>query len=136
MIQRMSFGSIFVRDQDVAIDFYVNKLGFELTRDQTLPHGFRWVTVRPKGQTELQIILFKPTAGKQLTDDDVARINELMAKGAFGAGVFETADCQRTYDELKERGVEFASPPKEQFYGVEAVLKDPFGNWFSLTQPK
>jgi len=136
MIQRMSFGSIFVRDQDVAIDFYVNKLGFELTRDQTLPHGFRWVTVRPKGQTELQIILFKPTPGKQLTDDDVARINELMAKGAFGAGVFETADCQRTYDELKDRGVEFASPPKEQFYGVEAVLKDPFGNWFSLTQPK
>jgi catechol 2,3-dioxygenase-like lactoylglutathione lyase family enzyme len=136
MIQRMSFGSIFVRDQDVAIDFYVNKLGFELTRDQTLPHGFRWVTVRPKGQTELQLILFKPTAGKQLTDDDVARINDLMGKGAFGAGVFETADCQRTYDELKERGVEFASPPKEQFYGVEAVLKDPFGNWFSLTQPK
>ena len=136
MIQRMSFGSIFVRDQDVAIDFYVNKLGFELTRDQTLPHGFRWVTVRPKGQTELEIILFKPTAGKQLTEDDVARINELMGKGAFGAGVFETADCQRTYDELKERGVEFASPPKEQFYGVEAVLKDPFGNWFSLTQPK
>ena len=136
MIQRMSFGSIFVRDQDVAIDFYVNKLGFELTRDQTLPHGFRWVTVRPKGQTELQIILFKPTAGKQLTDDDVDRINELMGKGAFGAGVFETADCQRTYDELKEQGVEFASPPKEQFYGVEAVLKDPFGNWFSLTQPK
>ena len=136
MIQRMSFGSIFVRDQDVAIDFYVNKLGFELTRDQTLPHGFRWVTVRPKGQTELQLILFKPTAGKQLTEDDVARINELMGKGAFGAGVFETADCQRTYDELKDRGVEFASPPKEQFYGVEAVLKDPFGNWFSLTQPK
>ena len=136
MIQRMSFGSIFVRDQDVAIDFYVNKLGFELTRDQTLPHGFRWVTVRPKGQAELQLILFKPTAGKQLTEDDVARINELMGKGAFGAGVFETADCQRTYDELKERGVEFASPPQEQFYGVEAVLKDPFGNWFSLTQPK
>ena len=136
MIQRMSFGSIFVRDQDVAIDFYVNKLGFELTRDQTLPHGFRWVTVRPKGQAELELILFKPTAGKQLTEDDVARINELMGKGAFGAGMFETADCQRTCDELKERGVEFASPPKEQFYGVEAVLKDPFGNWFSLTQPK
>jgi catechol 2,3-dioxygenase-like lactoylglutathione lyase family enzyme len=136
MIQRMSFGSIFVRDQDVAIDFYVNKLGFELTRDQTLPHGFRWVTVRPKGQAELELILFKPTAGKQLTEDDVARINALMGKGAFGAGVFETADCQRTYEELKERGVEFASPPKEQFYGVEAVLKDPFGNWFSLTQPK
>ena len=136
MIQRMSFGSIFVRDQDVAIDFYVSKLGFELTRDETLPHGFRWVTVRPKGQTELQLILFKPTVGKKLSEDDVARIYELMDKGAFGAGVFETADCQRTYEELAARGVEFLSPPKQQFYGTEAVFKDPFGNWFSLTQPK
>ena len=134
MIQRMSFGSVFVRDQDVAIDFYVNKLGFELTRDETLPHGFRWVTVRPKGQTELQLILFKPTVGKKLGEDDVARIYELMDKGAFGAGVFETADCQRTYEELTGRGVEFLSPPKQQFYGTEAVFKDPFGNWFSLTQ--
>jgi catechol 2,3-dioxygenase-like lactoylglutathione lyase family enzyme len=136
MIQRMSFGSIFVRDQDVAIDFYVNKLGFDLTRDETLPHGFRWVTVRPKGQTELQLILFKPTVGKKLDEEDVARIYELMGKGAFGAGVFETADCQQTYEELSGRGVEFLSPPKAQFYGTEAVFKDPFGNWFSLTQPK
>ena len=134
MIQRMSFGSVFVRDQDVAIDFYVNKLGFELTRDETLPHGFRWVTVRPKGQAELQLILFKPTVGKKLGEEDVAHIYDLMEKGAFGAGVFETADCQRTYEELAGRGVEFLSPPKEQFYGTEAVFKDPFGNWFSLTQ--
>ena len=136
MIQRMSFGSIFVRDHDVAIDFYVNKLGFELTRDQTLDHGFRWVTVRPKGQSDLQLILFKHTPGKQLTDDDIQRIGELMARGAFGAGVFETADCQRAYEELKACGVEFSSPPTQQFYGVEAVFKDPFGNWFSLTQQK
>lgn len=136
MIQRLSFASIFVPDHDQAIDFYVNKLGFALTADQTLPGGNRWVTVSPKGQTELQIILYKHRPGPKLTQDDVDRINELTSKGAFGAGVFETADCHKTYAELTAKGVQFNSPPKEQFYGVEAILRDPFGNWFSLTQRK
>jgi predicted enzyme related to lactoylglutathione lyase len=135
MIQRMSHASIFVTDHDAAIDFYVGKLGFELKNDQSLP-GFRWVTVAPKGQSELEIILYKPSAGSKLQQADVDRILELMKKGAFGAGVFQTADCRKTYEELKARGVEFASPPKEQFYGIEAIVCDPFGNWFSMTQPK
>jgi hypothetical protein len=63
-------------------------------------------------------------------------IAELMKKGTFGAGVFQTADCRKTYEELKAKGLEFLSPPKEQFYGIEAVFRDPFGNWFSMTQPK
>ncbi len=134
MIQRMSFNSIFVTDHEQAIDFYVGKLGFELTADQTLPGGYRWVTVRPKGQTESQLILYKPSAGTKLQPDDVERIVDLMKKGAFGAGVFETADCRGTYAELTALGVQFSSPPKDQFYGVEAILCDPFGNWFSLTQ--
>jgi catechol 2,3-dioxygenase-like lactoylglutathione lyase family enzyme len=134
MIQRMSFNSIFVTDHEQAIDFYVGKLGFELTADQTLPGGHRWVTVRPKGQSESQLILYKHSAGTKLQTEDVERIVELMKKGAFGAGVFETADCRRTYAELTARGVGFASAPKDQFYGVEAILCDPFGNWFSLTQ--
>jgi catechol 2,3-dioxygenase-like lactoylglutathione lyase family enzyme len=136
VIQRLSFASIFVPDHDQAIDFYVNKLGFALTADQTLPGGIRWVTVSPKGQTELQIILYKHRPGPKLTQDDVDRIQELLGKGAFGAGVFETADCHKTYAELTAKGVEFNSPPKEQFYGIEAILRDPFGNWFSMTQRK
>lgn len=136
MIQRLSFASIFVPDHDQAIDFYVNKLGFALTADQTLPGGIRWVTVSPKGQTELQIILYKHRTGPKLTPTDVDQIQELVSKGAFGAGVFETADCQKTYEELTAKGVQFNAPPKEQFYGVEAILRDPFGNWFSLTQRK
>ena len=134
MIQRMSFNSIFVTDHDQAIDFYVGKLGFELTADQALPGGQRWVTVRPKGQVESHLILYKPAAGSKLQPEDVERIVELMKKGAFGAGVFETADCRATYAELMEKGVRFSAPPKDQFYGVEAILCDPFGNWFSLTQ--
>jgi predicted enzyme related to lactoylglutathione lyase len=143
MIQRMSHSAIFVLDQDVAKDFYVNKLGFELKMDESMPNGFRWLTVNPKGQPDLQIILMKvapsPFEGSNLQKiqpKDVETIRELMKKGAFGAGVFQTADCRKTYEEMKANGVEFLSPPKDQFYGVEAVFSDPFGNWFSMTQPK
>ncbi len=136
MIQRMSHTAIFVLDQDVAKDFYVNKLGFQTNTDETMPNGFRWLTVSPKGQPELEIILMKVAPGPKLAEKDVATISELVKKGAFGAGVFDTADCRKTYEELKAKGVEFLSPPKEEFYGVQAVFKDPFGNWFSMTQPK
>jgi uncharacterized glyoxalase superfamily protein PhnB len=60
----------------------------------------------------------------------------LLKKGIFNAGAFNTSDCRKTFAELKAKGVEFLSEPKEEFYGVEAVFRDPFGNWFSLTQPK
>ncbi|HZD94857.1 MAG TPA: VOC family protein, partial [Candidatus Sulfotelmatobacter sp.] len=118
MIQRMSHSAIFVIDQDVAKDFYVNKLGFEVKMDESMPNGFRWLTVSPKGQPDHQIILMKvapvPTEFadvQKVQPKDVDTIRELMKKGAFGAGVFQTADCRKTYDELKARGVEFLSPP-------------------------
>ena len=143
MIQRMSHSAIFVLDQDVAKDFYVNKLGFEVSIDQSMPNGFRWLTVNPKGQKDLQIILMKvapsPSEGsnmQKIQPQDVETIGTLMKKGAFGAGVFQTADCRKTYEEMKAKGVEFLSPPKDQFYGIEAVFRDPFGNWFSMTEPK
>jgi catechol 2,3-dioxygenase-like lactoylglutathione lyase family enzyme len=136
MIQKMAYTAIFVLDQDRALDFYVNKLGFELKMDQSMPNGFRWLTVSPKGQSDFQIILMKVAPSPKIQPEDVQTISELIKKGAFGAGVFQTADCRKTYEELKAKGVEFLSPPKEQFYGIEAIFKDPFGNWFSMTQPK
>ena len=143
MIQRMSHSAILVLDQDVAKDFYVNKLGCEVSMDQSMPNGFRWLTVSPQGQPDLQIILMKVAPSpfdvsnvQKIQPQDVETIGTLMKKGAFGAGVFQTADCRKTYEEMKAQGVEFLSPPKDQFYGVEAVFRDPFGNWFSMTQPK
>ena len=147
MIQKMSHATIYVLDQDQAKDFYVGKLGFEVKVDQSLPTGFRWLTVAPKGQSELEIILLKVgsgtnfikmkdgEAGKSDTTD-VDAMAALLKKGMFNAGAFQTADCRKTFAELKAKGVEFVSEPKDQFYGVESVFKDPFGNWFSLTQPK
>jgi hypothetical protein len=68
---------------------------------------------------------------------DVAKtIRTLLSDGKINGGVLQTSDCRKTYEDLKGKGVEFLSPPKEQFYGVEAIMKDNSGNWFSMTEPK
>jgi hypothetical protein len=97
--------------------------------------GFRWLTVGPKGQPDLQIILMK-VDGPNMQPDVAATLRDLLVRGKLGGGVLQTSDCRKTYEELKAKGVEFLSPPKEQFYGVEALVKDNSGNWFSLTEPK
>jgi catechol 2,3-dioxygenase-like lactoylglutathione lyase family enzyme len=136
MIQRLSHTTLYVTDQDTAKDFYVNKLGFDLRMDQSLGE-FRWLTVGPKGQPELEIILMKIGANMGSDAETAARFTEMLESGKFGAaGVFHTADCRKTYEELKARGVEFAAPPEDKFYGIEAVFRDNSGNRFSLTQPK
>ncbi len=70
-----------------------------------------------------------------LDEQAAATLRSMVQKGTFGAGVLETADCRATYEELKKKGVEFKSPPEERFYGVEAILRDDSGNWWSMTQP-
>jgi catechol 2,3-dioxygenase-like lactoylglutathione lyase family enzyme len=146
MIQKMSHTGIHVLDQDVAKDFYVNKLGFELKTDYTAPNGFRWLTVAPKGQGEVEIALTKVGSGRdsskpkgeteQSLKKDVETMAAFLKNGWFSAGVFNTADCRKTYEEYKAKGVEFVSEPKDEFYGVVAVFKDPFGNLVSMSQPK
>ena len=135
MIQRISHFGIFVLDQDAARDFYVNKLGFDVRMDQSMDNGFRWLTVSPKGQPDLQLILMK-VDGPNIQPDVAATLKDLMEKGRLGGGVLQVDDCRATYEDLKAKGVEFLSPPADRFYGVEAVLQDNSGNWFSMTQSK
>lgn len=143
MIQKMSHATIYVLDQDQAKDFYVNKLGFEAKADYTAPNGFRWLTVVPKGQSEFEIALLKvgsaappETKGAETSKKDIEAMAALLKKGWLSTGAFQTADCRKTSAELKAKGVEFVSEPKDEFWGVTAVIKDPFGNYFSMTQPK
>jgi catechol 2,3-dioxygenase-like lactoylglutathione lyase family enzyme len=135
MIQKLSHTNLYVLDQDAALDFYVNKLGFEVRMDAKMDNGFRWLTVGPKAQPDLQIILMK-VDGPNVPPDAATTLKDLLTQGKLCGGAFHTADCRKTYEELKAKGVTFLSPPKDQFYGVEAVLKDDSGNWFSMTQPK
>jgi catechol 2,3-dioxygenase-like lactoylglutathione lyase family enzyme len=135
MIQRLSHATIYVLNQDAARDFYVNKLGFEVRNDQSMDNGFRWLTVSPKGQPDFQLILMQ-VDGPNMKPDAAAALKGLMEKGRLGGGVLQTDDCRATYEELKAKGVEFLSPPADRFYGVEAVLRDNSGNWFSVNQMK
>ena len=122
MIQRLSHTSIYVFDQDAARDFYVNKLGFDVRMDQSMDNGFRWLTVSPKGQPDLQLILMK-VDGPNIQPDVAAVLKGLLEKGGLGGGVLQTDDCRATYEELKAKGVEFLSPPADRFYGVEAISR-------------
>lgn len=137
MVTKLSHTSLFVNDQDKAYDFYVNKLGFKVNTDATMDNGFRWLTVNPPEQPDLEIVLFPATAQANGFDEDVRNaLKLLLDKGVMGAGVLHTPDVRATYEELKEKGVQFKSEPKEQFYGIECIITDGCGNWFSMTQPK
>ncbi len=134
MIQSIAHVTVYVLNQDEALEFYRDKLGFEVGSDMTVEGGFRWLTVFAKAQPSLELVLAEPKEGPMFSKDSAEKIRSLIKDGAFGVGVFETENCQKTYDELVAKGVEFTRPPTEQFYGVEAMGKDNSGNWFSLTQ--
>jgi catechol 2,3-dioxygenase-like lactoylglutathione lyase family enzyme len=136
MITKLSHVTLFVNNQEEAKNFYVNKLGFEVRTDQTMEGGFRWLTVGPKTQKDLEIVLMEPKEGPMLDAESAAAARLLLKKGVLGAGVFEVDDCRKTYEELKAKGVQFAGAPEERFYGIEAIMKDGVGNWFSMTQHK
>lgn len=133
MIQRLSHTTVFVLDQDRAKAFYTEKLGFEVKQDQRMG-DFRWLTVAPKGQTELEIVLMPMRPSPMMDESTCNALRALVEKGTFGAGVLETDDCQKTYEDLKAKGVTFKMPPEKRPYGIEALLKDDSGNWFSVVQ--
>lgn len=135
MLNTISISHVFVADQDKALDFYVGKLGLEVSADQDL--GFmRWLTVRVPGQPGRDILLEKP--GPPSMDDSTGRqVRELIAKGASGFSVgFTTGDCRKTYQTLLAKGVEFTQEPVEQPYGIDMGLRDPFGNHIRIVQLK
>ena len=133
MLNRINISHVFVLDQDEALDFYVGKLGLEVSNDMDL--GFmRWLTVRVPGDPGRDILLEKP--GPPAMDEETSQqVRELVTKGATGftAG-FTTDDCRKTYETLRARGVEFTQEPTEQFYGIDCGLRDPFGNHIRIVQ--
>jgi len=132
MITKLSHVNVFVLDQERAKKFYTEKLGFEVRNDATLD-GFRWLTVGPKGQPDIDILLARP-APPMFNEEDAEALRGLVAKGSMGGGVMETDDCRKAYEELKGKGVTFLQEPAERPYGIEALFRDDSGNWFSLTQ--
>lgn len=134
MIRKMSHATIFVNNQNEALEFYRDKLGFKVHTD-VLVGDFRWLTICTNDQPDFEIILMEPKPGMLMDEETSNQLRAIMAKGVLGAGAFNTDDCRETYKELKEKGVEFVSEPAERPYGIEAVFRDNSGNWFSLTEP-
>ncbi len=135
MITKLSHTSFYVLDQDKAYDFYVNKLGFKVHTDAKMENGFRWLTVTTPEQPELEIVLMPTLDNPMIAPDVRDAFKLLLEKDQMGGGVLHTPDCYATYEELKAKGVD-VTEPKDQFYGIECIVKDGCGNWFSMTQPK
>lgn len=119
MITSVKFLTIPVRDYDRAIDFYTQTLGFRITTDQRFGPNQRWVEMKvARGETG--IVLFTPPGHED-------RI------GTFMPMSYECDSVQKTYDELKARGVEFLQEPKTETWGTSAIFKDCEGNQFVLS---
>ena len=138
MITHLSHATVYVLDQDSAREFYTDKLGFEIRSDVSMGPvcdggpEIRWLTVGPKSQPDIEIILADCAMGHD--EATAEQLRALVAKGVLGTGVMATDDCRATYEELSARGVVFLQEPADRPYGIEAVFRDDSGNWFSLTQ--
>jgi len=119
MIKAIKFAGVPVRDQDRALAFYTQKLGFAVATDQPFGGGQRWIELRIPG-AETRLVLFTPPGHED-------RI------GTFTSLSFVADDVEKTYTELAARGVEFTAPPKKERWGTSAMFKDPDGNSFVLS---
>ena len=119
MIKAVKFVSIAVKDQSQALDFYTQKLGFQILTDQPMGEGQRWLELGiPGGETK--VVLFTPPGHE-------TRI------GTFSNITFMSDNVEKTYHELSARGVNFERPPKKEQWGTSAMFKDLDGNIFLLS---
>ena len=135
-MMRIATTQMWVHDQDVALEFYTKKLGMEVREDVTLPEmgNFRWLTVAPVGQDDVAIVLMAIPGAPVMDESTAEDVRALMAKGFAGAVFLVTDDCQKAYEELSARGVEFTDTPEQRPYGIDCGFRDPSGNTFRLTQ--
>jgi len=132
---KIANAQLWVHDQDEALAFYTQKLGFEVRSDVTLPEmgNFRWLTVGPAGQ-DISIVLMAIPGPPVMDPETGGQVRELMAKGFAGTIFLTTDDVHASYEELKSRGVEFVEEPEERPYGIDSGFRDPSGNHLRLTQ--
>lgn len=119
MIKAIKFVSVYVSDQDRALDFYTRKLGFSVVTDQPMGPDARWIELRIPG-AETGLVIAKPFQAENVV-------------GAFMNMAFVADDVQKTYEELSARGVAFRQPPKTEPWGTSAILQDPDGNSFVIS---
>ncbi len=135
---RVANAQLWVHDQDEALAFYTQKLGWEVRVEVTVPElgNFRWLTVAPVGQEDFAVVLMKIPGPPVMDAETADQVRSLMAKGFAGTVFLATDDCHADYEALKARGVEFSEEPQERPYGIDSGFRDPSGNAIRLTQVK
>ena len=135
-MMRIANAQLWVHDQDEALAFYTDKLGFEVRSDVTLPEmgDFRWLTVGPPGQEDFAVVLMAIPGAPVMDEGTGNEVRNLMSKGFAGTVFLTTDDVRGDFEELKGRGVEFTEEPEERPYGIDCGLRDPSGNSLRLTQ--
>jgi len=133
---KISTAQLWVNDQEEALAFYTEKLGFEVRADVTLPElgDFRWLTVGPAAQPDIAIALMAIPGPPVMDAETAEQVRALTAKGFAGTVFLTTDDCHAAYGELTSRGVEFVQEPEEQPYGIDSAFRDPSGNNIRLTE--
>jgi catechol 2,3-dioxygenase-like lactoylglutathione lyase family enzyme len=134
MSQGIQVAGVYVRDQDEALAFYVDKLGFRVVAD--VRNGdYRWLTVQHPEQSLFQLGLFKP--GPPMHDAATAQsLQALVAKGAMPPLVFIVDDCRAASERLRAAGVEFTQEPLERYGTVDAGFRDPSGNGWKMIEAR
>lgn len=132
MNQGIEVAGLYVHDQDEALAFYVEKLGFRVHTD--VGNGdYRWLTVQHPEQPSFQLGLFRP--GPPVLDAATAQaVRAVVAKGAMPPLVLRVDDCRAAYERMRGLGVEFTQEPVERYGTVDAGFRDPSGNGWKLIQ--
>ena len=132
--QGIQVAGIYVRDQDEALAFYTERLGFQVHTD--VRNGdYRWLTVRHPDQPDFQLGLFRP--GPPLHDEATAQtLQQMVAKGAMPPLVLQVDDCRAACERMRAHGVEFTQEPTERYGTVDAGFRDPSGNGWKVIQAR
>lgn len=127
--RRIGLTSLLVADYDLALSFYINRLGFVLVEDTALPEEQkRWVVIKPSEHAESALLLVQAS-----TTEDIKRIG--MPVGDRVSHFLYTDDFHRDYRRYLEAGVQFLESPRQEVYGTVAVFQDLYGNRWDLLQP-
>ena len=132
MSQGVGMVGLYVRDQDEAVEFYVEKLGFRVHTDAR-NGDYRWLTVQHPEQPSFQLGLFAPKP-PTLDEATAQTVREIVAKGAMPPLVLAVDDCRDAYARMSAGGVEFTQPPEERYGQVDASFRDPSGNGWKMIQ--
>ena len=135
---KIANAQLWVHDQEEALAFYTEKVGFEVQADVSMPEmgDFRWLTVGPPSQEDVSIVLMAIPEEPVMDGETADQVRDLVAKGYAGTVFLTTDDCRASYEELKARGVEFSETPEERPYGIDSGFRDPSGNSIRLTEVK